>query len=66
MGRRRAWLALLITILYAFSDEYHQTFVPGRHGQLQDVAIDMTGALLAMSLAHSSWGRRILAHLPLS
>ena len=63
---RRTWLAMIITVGYAFSDEYHQTFVPGRHGQLFDVGIDTLGALLAMGLAHSAWGRRLLAQLPIS
>ena len=63
---RRAWLALIITVGYAFSDEYHQTFVPGRHGQLFDVGIDTLGALLAMGLVHSAWGRRLLAQLSIS
>jgi VanZ family protein len=37
-------LAALIAVLYAFSDEWHQTFVPGREGTLRDVAIDALGA----------------------
>jgi VanZ family protein len=40
-------LALGITLLYAISDEYHQTFVPGRNGTAVDVTVDMVGALLA-------------------
>jgi len=41
--------AVLIATLYAFSDEWHQTFVPGREGTLRDVAIDALGAV-GMSL----------------
>jgi len=37
-------LAFLLTLLYAISDEYHQTFVPGRSGNLGDVLIDAVGA----------------------
>jgi VanZ family protein len=37
--------AVLIAILYAFSDEWHQTFVPGREGTLRDVAVDALGAV---------------------
>ena len=40
-------LALGIALLYAISDEYHQTFVPGRNGTAVDVTVDMVGALLA-------------------
>lgn len=34
-----------ICVLYAVSDELHQTFVPGREGRLLDVGIDSAGAL---------------------
>ncbi len=47
-------LALGLTICYAISDEWHQTFVPGRHGQPADVLIDSAGALLAFILAGRS------------
>ena len=40
---------LVFTVLYAASDEYHQTFVPGRLGAWTDVAIDGAGALLALT-----------------
>ena len=42
--------AIAITLLYAISDEYHQTFVHGRHGSPIDVAIDMAGVALAVLL----------------
>lgn len=44
---RAALPALVFCALYALSDEWHQTFVPGRHGQWTDVGIDAIGALLA-------------------
>ncbi len=37
-------LSILIAGLYACTDEYHQTFVPGRSGQLSDVLLDTIGA----------------------
>lgn len=37
------------TVLYAASDEWHQTFVPGRGGAVSDVLIDAAGALLALT-----------------
>ena len=37
--------AMLLAVLYAFSDEWHQTFVPGRKGTLRDVAINAVGAV---------------------
>ena len=47
---RAVFTAALITTLYACSDEWHQTFVPGREGTLRDVGIDALG-VLAASLA---------------
>jgi len=44
-GGKAFILALLISLLYAASDEFHQTFVPGRSGELRDVMIDTAGAL---------------------
>jgi VanZ family protein len=46
----RTWPAVAITLLYAISDEYHQTFVHGRHGSPLDVAVDMAGVLIAIGL----------------
>lgn len=45
---KAANLALLICLLYAISDEFHQLFVPGRSGQFRDVLIDGAGALLGV------------------
>ena len=43
--------AALIALAYAASDEWHQTFVPGREGTPRDVAIDGIGITLASVLA---------------
>ena len=43
--------ALTISLLYAISDEIHQLFVPGRAGQIRDVFIDFSGALVGTLLA---------------
>ncbi len=40
--------ALLAVMLFAFSDEFHQSFVPGRNSSIVDVAIDTAGACLGM------------------
>ena len=39
--------AALVAVLYACSDEWHQSFVPGREGRLRDVGIDSIGAVVA-------------------
>ena len=44
------WLMLLLTFFYACSDEFHQSFIPGRHPSSLDVGIDMVGAILGMTV----------------
>ena len=44
---RAAVLAFLLASGYAATDEYHQTFVQGRHGTPLDWAIDSAGAAAA-------------------
>ncbi|HEY6395361.1 MAG TPA: VanZ family protein [Candidatus Binataceae bacterium] len=46
----RPYLALGLCVLYAFLDEGHQVFVPGRTASLFDVALDSTGALFSRFL----------------
>ena len=45
--RRAAVLAFVIASAYAVTDEYHQSFVGGRHGTAIDWLIDSAGAALA-------------------
>ena len=40
-------VALALAVLYAASDEWHQSYVEGRHGTPVDVLIDSTGIVLA-------------------
>ena len=49
-GKRPFLTAFLISVLYAMSDEYHQTFVAGRNGTMVDVLIDASGAAFALWL----------------
>jgi VanZ family protein len=55
--------AVGISLLYACSDEFHQTFVRGREGTPRDVAIDAVGMAIAALLigmrrsAPTGWGR---------
>jgi VanZ family protein len=44
---RAALLAFVIASGYAVTDEYHQTFVEGRHGSPVDWLIDSAGAAAA-------------------
>ena len=46
------WVAFSLgcVLLYALSDEFHQSFVPGRNPRLIDVSIDLLGAALGIVL----------------
>lgn len=49
------WGPVLICFLYACTDEFHQSFVPGRGAAFSDVLIDTSGALVAMLLWAGWW-----------
>lgn len=51
MDKNKRWLAWLLAILFALTDEYHQSYVAGRHPSIWDVLIfDDLGALLSLWL----------------
>ena len=50
-------LAFAVTLLYSASDEWHQSYVNGRHGTPVDVGIDLVGMLVATALIARSRDR---------
>ncbi len=47
--RQRWWIAgLLLIVLHALLDEYHQSFVPSRTGSFYDSGIDIAGGLIGL------------------
>lgn len=40
------WMAVLIALIYGVTDEFHQSFTPGRTPTLRDILIDTAGATL--------------------
>lgn len=57
--RRRRW-ALLLALLYAASDELHQSFTPKRQPAITDVLIDTTGAAVALWIIGPWLQRRLI------
>lgn len=40
--------SIILAIFYAFTDEVHQKFVPGRHFAITDILIDFFGSILGV------------------
>ena len=61
VGWRGAAWALLAASAFGASDEWHQSFVPGRSAEVADWVADSLGAALAVSL-YAGWAtyRRLL------
>ena len=54
-SRRAALVAFALSSLYALSDEFHQSYVEGRHGTVVDWAIDSAGAaVVALRLRYEA------------
>jgi len=47
LGYRAPALAIITGVLYGASDEFHQTFVPGRSGTISDFLVDCLGVATA-------------------
>lgn len=59
----RYGIAVVLTILYACSDEFHQLFVEGRAGLISDVIVDSVGAIIGLAVflllqSYVLWRRR--------
>lgn len=51
-SRRWFLFSLLLIILYALSDEFHQSFVPSRTASIYDSMIDTAGGLFGLIVLH--------------
>ena len=58
---RQVAIAAAIAALYGLSDEWHQSFVPGRSADLLDLLADAAGGLLGALLGRLLSRRRIWA-----
>lgn len=54
-ANRAFLLSILFLSLFALVDEFHQSFVPGRHADVADLLTDLLGAFLVISFL---WLRR--------
>ena len=49
VGKKRAGIySIIFSIFYGFTDEFHQSFTPGREPRLRDTVFDTIGAVLAI------------------
>lgn len=51
--RRPGTWALVLSVLYGLSDEFHQGFVPGRNPDILDLLTDAAGAAVALGVARA-------------
>jgi VanZ family protein len=49
-GFKSIIITLLISIIYAATDEFHQSFIPGRGPSIKDVFIDSFGASFGLAI----------------
>ncbi len=57
----RAWIAIGVVSFFGASDEWHQSFTPGRAVEFADWLADTSGAALAVTLyLRWGWYRRLL------
>ena len=59
MQSNQRWLAWLLAIFYAVTDEIHQSYVPGRTSSMWDVLIfDNLGALISLWVANKTLNKK--------
>lgn len=51
-GYTQIAVSIGVVMLYAMSDELHQLYVPGRSGELRDVAIDSVAGVIGVLMAY--------------
>jgi VanZ family protein len=57
--KHRWWLALFLAVLYAITDEFHQSFVPGRNPNWVDALVIDGGGAALMLMAVSGARKRM-------
>jgi VanZ family protein len=62
-ARQRVLLALAGAVLYGVTDEWHQSFVPGRTPDVKDILVDAIGATVGLIIVTSIARSRRFGHL---
>ena len=57
LSKKSIIISIIVVLLYAVSDEIHQTFIPGRSGEVLDVLIDTIGGSLSTVLYYLIYRR---------
>ena len=60
-GRAAPWIAIAVVSLFGVTDEWHQSYVPGRSCDVMDWTADTLGAVCGVALYRGwAWYRRAL------
>ena len=54
-GKNAIVYILFICLFYAVTDEFHQSFVPGRTSLVSDVLVDFGGALIGLTFFYLAY-----------
>ena len=57
--RHPATWAFVLAVVYGATDEFHQSFVPGRDMSLSDLMVDLIGASAALLIVTLLYARRM-------
>ena len=57
--KRKIIYSMIVCILYACSDEFHQVFVPGRDGKFKDVFVDAFGSSIGLLICYIIGKRKL-------
>jgi VanZ family protein len=64
ISRKAYFWSAIASVLYGFSDEFHQFFVPGRQTSEWDFVADSLGAIVAIIIIHKLTARKRRASAP--
>ena len=56
------FVAAVLSILYGASDEWHQTFVPGRYATLADWVADVLGSIAGVLVVYLYYRKKLLVN----